>query len=165
MDINSLVSSLGLKGTLGSDVVFLILFLLLSFVLSVGLGRQKILVAMLGVYASYVAVSFIPKNFVSEQNTRILIFVALVVAFIIFFGRIIRASLSGSGAHYLIKSIIGSAIIIGLVLVIIFSWMGTKELASFVTPATKKYFTEDLYKFLWAIAPLVYLAVVRKKID
>jgi len=165
MEINNLTSSLGLKGSLGSDVVFLILFLLISFALSVGLGRQKILVAMLGVYASYVAVSFIPKNFISDANTKILLFVALVVAFIIFFGRIIRASLSGSGASYIVKSTVGSAIILGLMLVIISNWMVAKELANFVTPATKKYFTEDLYKFLWAVAPLVYLAVVRKRID
>ena len=89
MEINNLVSSLGLKGNVGSDVVFLILFLLVSFVLSVGLGRQKILVAMLGVYASYVAVSFIPKSYASEANTKILLFAALVVAFIMFFGKII----------------------------------------------------------------------------
>lgn len=165
MDINNLISSLGFKGSLGSDVVFLILFLLVSFALSVGLGKQKILVAMLGVYASYVAVLFIPKSFVSETNTKVLLFVALVVAFIIFFGRIIRASLSGSGTNYIVKSTVGSAIILGLILVIIFNWMAAKELANFVTPATKKYFTEDLYKFLWAIAPLVYLAVVRKRID
>jgi hypothetical protein len=165
MDINNLVSNLGLKGTLGSDVVFLILFLLVSFVLSVVLGRQKILVAMLGVYASYVAVLFIPKSFVTDANTKMLLFVALVVAFIMFFGKIIRASLSGSGTNYIIKSIVGSAVIIGLILTIIFSWVPAKELANFVTPTTKIYFTEDIYKFLWAIAPLVYLAVVRKKID
>ena len=95
MDINSLISSIGFKGNIGSDIVFLILFLLVSFVISFALGKHKILVALLGVYASYAVVSMAKFDFLKEANTKALFFLAILVAFVIFFSRLIRASISG----------------------------------------------------------------------
>lgn len=165
MNLNNLIANLGVKGTAAGDVTFLILFLLVSFVLSVALGRHRILVTMLGIYASYVIVFLVPETFVDDPNTKAILLLALIVAFVVMFGRIIRANLSGSGTAYLVKSTIGAAVILGLFLSVVFSWLPAKELTQFATPTTKKFFTEDLYRFFWALAPLVYLGVVRKRID
>lgn len=165
MDINSLISSIGFKGNIGSDIIFLILFILASFVISFALGKHKILVALLGVYASYAVVSMAKFDFVNEANTKALLFLAILVAFVIFFSRLIRASISGIGPVFITKLVIGSAIIVGLSLSIIFSWFPAKDLGGFSTPVTREFFTGDFYRFLWTIAPLVYLAVIRKKID
>jgi hypothetical protein len=165
MNINNLVSSIGFKGNVGSDVIFLIVFLLVSFAISFALGKHKILVALLGVYASYTVVSMAKFDFLKEGNAKALFFLAVLVAFVIFFSRLIRASISGIGPILITKLVIGSAIVVGLSLSIIFNWFPAKDLGEFSTPATREFFTGDFYKFLWSIAPLVYLAVIRKKID
>jgi hypothetical protein len=165
MNISNFISSLGFKGNIGSDIVFWILFLVISFVFSLAIGKKRILVTIVGIYASFVVVSFIPKGFIEDPINKAIIFIGLLVAFVVMFGKIINARLIGSGPSFFIKSTIGSATLIGLFLVVTIGWIPSKELSGFMTPNTKKFFTDELYRFLWAIAPLVYLGVVRKKID
>ncbi|HLM83930.1 MAG TPA: hypothetical protein VK254_01815 [Candidatus Bathyarchaeia archaeon] len=165
MNLNSLVSSLGVKGSLVGDISFLILFLLASFVVSLVLGKHRILVSLLGVYAAYVVVSLANFDLVRDPQTKSLFFLAILIAFIVMFSRIIRGSVSGHGPIFYAKLIIGTAIVIGLSLTIIIGWYSAKDLAGIVTPNVRYYFSGDLFRLLWGIAPLVYLGIVRKRID
>ena len=165
MNLNNLISNLGLKGNLAGDVSFLILFLLVSFVVSFGLGKHRLLVSLLGVYAAYAVVSLSGFQFLKEPNMKALVFLAVLVGFVVFFSRIIRGSVSGHGPMLMVKLTIGTAVVIGLSLSIILSWYTPKEIADIITPGTRKFFTDDFWKFLWGIAPLVYLGIARKRID
>lgn len=165
MNLNNLISNLGFKGNLAGDMAFLIIFLLLSFVVSFALGKHRLLVSLLGVYAAHAVISLSNFKFLEEPNSKALVFLAILAGFIMFFSKIIRGSVSGHGPMLMVKLVIGTAIVIGLSLSIIFSWYTPKELADIITPGTRKFFTGDFYQFLWAIAPLVYLGVVRKRID
>jgi hypothetical protein len=165
MNLNNLISSLGLKGNLAGDTAFLVLFALVSFVVSFALGKHRLLVSFLGVYAAYAVVNLADFEFAKSANNKTLLFLAVLVGFIFFFSRIIRANVSGHGPMLMTKLVVGTAVVVGLSLSIVFSWYSVKETADFVTPNIRKFFTGDLYKFLWGIAPLVYLGVVRKRID
>jgi len=165
MNLNNLISGLGIKSNLAGDVFFLILFLLVSFVVSFVMGKHRLLVSLLGVYAAYAVVSLSHFEFLKEPNTKALVFLAVLVGFVVFFSKIIRGSVSGHGPMLMVKLITGTAIVIGLSLSIILSWYTPKELADIITPGIRKFFTDDFYKFLWGIAPLVYLGIVRKRID
>lgn len=165
MNLNNFVSNLGIKGNLAGDVSFLILFLLVSFVLSFAMGKHRIMVSLLGVYAAYVVVSLANFDFLREPNMRTVAFLAVLIGFVVFFSKIIRGSISGYGPVFMAKLVIGTAIVIGLSLSVILSWYTPKELAGIITPNTRKFFTADFYRFLWGIAPLVYLGVVRKRVD
>lgn len=165
MNLNNLLGSIGIKSNLAGDVSFLILFVLISFVVSFVLGKHRILVSLLGVYAAYAVVSLANFDFVRDPQTKSLFFLAVLVAFVMLFTRIIRGSVSGHGPAFYAKITIGTAIVIGLSLSFVMSWYPAKELVGIITPNVRIYFVGDLYKFLWAIAPLVYLGVVRKRID
>lgn len=163
MYLNNLFSTIGFKGNLGSDVIFLIVFLLVSFAVSFVMGKHRLLVSLLGVYVAYAVTNLAKSDFIKDSNTRVLLFLAVLVGFILLFARIIRASVSGSGPALIVKMVIGAAIVIGLSLSIILGWYGAKDFENFISPNVRLYFTADLYKFLWAIAPLAYLIVVRKR--
>lgn len=165
MNLNNLVSNLGIKGSLAGDVSFLILFLLVSIVVSFALGKHRILVSLLGVYAAYVVVNLTNFDLVREPQAKTLFFLTILLGFIVMFSRIIRGSVSGHGPMFIVKLAIGTAIVIGLSLSIILDWYSSKELATVITPSVKLYFTGDFYRFAWGIAPLVYLGIVRKRID
>jgi hypothetical protein len=165
MDLNNLLGNLGVKSNLAGDVSFLILFLLVSFVVSFALGKRRILVSLLGAYAAFAVVSFSSFEFLSEPSVKTLAFLAILIGFMLFFSRIIRGSVSGHGPMLVVKLAIGTAVVIGLSLSIILNWYTPKELAGVITPGIREFFTGDIYKFLWGIAPLVYLGIVRKRID
>jgi len=165
MNLNNLLGNIGIKSNLAGDVSFLILFVLISVVVSFVLGKHRILVSLLGVYAAYVVVNLANFEFVRDPQSKTLFFLTILIGFIVMFSRIIRGSVSGHGPMLIAKLAIGTAIVVGLSLSIILGWYSTKELADVITPGIKSYFTGDLYKFLWGIAPLVYLGVVRKRID
>jgi hypothetical protein len=165
MNLNNLLGSLGIKSNLAGDVSFLILFVLVSFVVSFALGKHRILTSILGVYAAYAVVAFSNFDFLKDPGMKTLAFLAVLVGFIIFFSKIIRSSVSGHGPVFMVKLVIGTAIVIGLSLCVILNWYTPKELADIITPGTRKFFTDDIFRFLWAIAPLVYLGAVRKRID
>jgi hypothetical protein len=165
MNLNSLLGIIGIKSNLAGDVSFLIIFLLVSFAVSFVLGKHRILVSLLGVYAAYAVVNLASFDFLKDAQTKTLIFLAVIIGFVMMFSRIIRGSVSGHGPVFYAKLTIGTAIVIGLSLSIILVWYPAKDLANLVTPSVKMYFTDGLYRFLWAIAPLVYLGIVRKRID
>jgi hypothetical protein len=165
MNLNNLLGNLGIKSNLAGDVSFLILFLLVSFVVSFALGKHRILVSLVGVYAAYMVVNFARFEFLKEPSAKTLAFLAILAGFVLFFSKIIRGSVSGHGPVFMAKLVLGTAIVIGLSLSVILNWYTPKELADVITPGTRKFFTDDLWRFFWAIAPLVYLGVVRKRID
>jgi hypothetical protein len=165
MNLNSLTASIGFKGSLGNDLIFLILFLIASFIVSFFMGKHRILVSLLGVYAAYAVVSLANFDFTKDPSSKSLIFLAVLVCFVILFSRIIRANVTGHGPILIIKLVIGAAIVIGLSLSIILSWYPAKEFVALVSSNTRIYFTGDIYKFVWGIAPLAYLVVVRKRLD
>lgn len=165
MNLNNLISGLGIKSNLAGDVSFLILFLLVSFVVSFAMGKHRLLVSLLGVYAAYAVVSLARFDFLNEPSMKTLVFLAVLVSFAAFFSKIVRGSVSGHGPMLMLKLALGTAVVIGLSLSIILGWYTPKELADIITPGTRKFFTGDFWKFVWAIAPLVYLGIVRKRID
>ncbi len=165
MNLNNLISNLGIKGNLAGDISFLILFLLTSFVISFALGKHRILVSLIGVYAAYAVVGMTNFSFLKEPNIKAAVFLAVLVGFVIFFSKIIRGNISGHGPMLMAKLTIGTAIVVGLSLSVILSWYTPKELSDIITPNTRKFFTADFYRFLWGIAPLIYLGVVRKRVD
>ena len=165
MNLNNLISNLGLKGNIAGDISFLVLFLLVSLVVSFALGKHRILVSLLGVYAAYAVVNVANFEFARESNGKVFLFLAVLVGFILFFSKIIRGSVSGHGPMLVVKLVIGTAIVIGLSLSVVLSWYTPKELVDIITPGTRKFFTDDFWRFLWVIAPLVYLGIVRKRID
>jgi len=165
MNLNNFVNNFGIKGSLAGDVSFLILFLLVSFVVSFVLGKHRILVSLLGVYAAYAVVSLANFDFVRDPQSKSLLYLAILVGFIVMFSRIIRGSVSGHGPAFIVKMTIGTAIVVGLSVAIIIGWYPAKDTASIVTPNVRYYFSGDLFRFLWGIAPLVYLGIVRKRID
>jgi hypothetical protein len=165
MNLNNLLGNIGIKSNLAGDVSFLIMFLLVSFVVSFVLGKHRILISLLGVYAAYAVVNLANFDFVRDPQTKSLFFLAILIGFVATLTRIVRGSVSGAGPAFYAKLTIGTAIVIGLSLSIILVWYPAKDLENVVTPSVKMYFTDDLYRFLWAIAPLVYLGVVRKRID
>jgi hypothetical protein len=165
MNLNNLLGNLGIKSNLAGDVSFLILFLLISFVVSFALGKHRILVSLIGVYAAYVVVIFTRFDFLKEPNMKALAFLTLLIGFILYFSKIVRGSVSGYGPMLIVKLVVGTAIVIGLSLSVILSWYTPKELADVITPGTRKFFTGDFWQFVWAVAPLVYLGVVRKRVD
>jgi len=97
MNLNNLASSAGFKGNLGSDLTFLILFLLVSFVLSFIMGKHRILVSLLGIYASFAVISMSNFEFLKDPNLKVVIFLAVIVGFVLTFSRMIHSSVSGSG--------------------------------------------------------------------
>ena len=74
MNLNNLLGSIGIKSNLAGDVSFLILFVLISFVISFVLGKHRILVSLLGVYAAYAVVSLANFDFVRDPQTKSLFF-------------------------------------------------------------------------------------------
>ncbi len=164
MNLNNLLGNIGIRSNLAGDVSFLILFLIFSLAVSFVLGKRRILVSLLGVYAAYGIVNLAKFDFLKESSVKTLIFLALLVGFILFFSKIVRGSISGHGPILIVKLFLGTAIVIGFSLSIVLSWQAPKELADIITPGARKFFTEDFWRFFWAIAPLVYLGIV-KRID
>lgn len=165
MNLSNLISNFGMKGTLASDVSFLILFILASFALSLILGKHRILVSLVGVYVAYAVLSFASFDFTKDPQMKTLLFLVVLISFIVMFSRIIRGSVSGHGPSLIMKTTIAMAIVVGFSLSIILNWYPAKDTANIIAPSVRAYFTGDLYKFLWAIGPLVYLGIVRKRID
>jgi len=164
MNLNNLLGSIGIRSNLVGDVSFLILFLAFGLAVSFVLGKRRMVVSLLGVYAAYGIINLARFDFLKEPSTKTLVFLALLIGFVLFFSKIWRGSISGHGPVLVAKLFLGTVIVTGLSLSVVLSWQTSKELTDLITPSARKFFTDDFWRFVWSIAPLVYLGVV-KRID
>lgn len=151
--------------------LFVILFLLVAaFLLGLTIGRNKIIILLISIYIAIVVISFFPFGDIFETPKTdenfvypIAIFLVVVVVFFILLSNsALKKALKKTGDKSVFQIVLFSLFYIGLILSVVLSYF-PQDLVDRFNPITQKVFMTELAKFLWAILPVVGMAVIRKK--
>ncbi len=151
--------------------LFVVLFLIVAAcLLGLTLGRNKIIILLISIYIAAVVISFFPFGDIFEtpktdENFVYPIVIFIVVVFI-FYVLLSNSALQKAFRRTGDKSVflIGffSLFCVGLVLSVILSFF-PEDLIKTFNPITQTLFMAKLSKFLWALVPVIGMAVLRKK--
>lgn len=151
--------------------LFVILFLIVAaFLLGLTMGRNKIIVLLISIYVAIVVINFFPFGDIFEIPKTsdnfvypIAIFIVTVFIFYILLSNsALKKALRRTGDKSVFLICLFSLFCIGLVLSVVLSFF-PKDLVETLNPVTQKLFMSELSQFLWALVPVLGMAVIRKR--
>ena len=156
--------SIGIPKVYAGDIALLFLMVLAGIALMFIVKKTKIGAFAYAVYTAYVITEVANFDFIDTYTIKSVIFlsIAIVLHYSLFKPTVV-VKLGGSNITRWIKRIVISFTIIGLIATIILGWMPDKEVLKILSPFGLKIFTTDFAKFIWAIAPISTLIVVRAR--
>lgn len=152
------------------DLFIWIFFIVASFLYGVSLGRDRIIVIMVGLYMALAIVGNTP--FLRTITAQVDVqgfgakFTVFVGSFVIFFFLLSRSALSDAlsranprNGNWLQVSIY-SVLHVGLLISIVLSFLPLTSIA-LLAPMTQQVFLSDIGRFVWLIAPIVAMIVLQ----
>lgn len=155
MNLNSILSAVGLGGNLSQNVSLIVILALLSLVLGLVAGRQRLIPILLGAYISIVIVNNLPGEFFSDTSYKLILFLALIALFAISGQRFLSGSLAFGSKFW--KLIFFSFLEIMLILSFVFSIIPKTTALGYVSSSAYGYFVSEWFSFIWLIFPLLFL--------
>lgn len=154
------------------DLFILIFFVVVSLLYGLTLGRDRIVVVLVSIYMALAVVQNAPflKNFTATVTLnqsfafRITVFLGifLILFFLLSHSGLVKILGQGSGRGSWWQVMLFSFLHVGLLLSVILSFLpevARNELA----PITKALFVSDMAKFVWIIAPILVMTIVREE--
>lgn len=167
--MNSLLASANLN--IASWELILMLFLIgAGFLLGLALGKQRIFALLLGGYISFALMSvfsfkkFFPDLFKKEENFVILVVFFLVLIGLIYFvlsRSILRSSIKRKNRS-IFQSLILGVFLVGMLISLVFFFL-PKDLLMAFSETTKNVFNTATARFLWMVAPLIFIGIFKGK--
>ncbi|PJA87220.1 MAG: hypothetical protein CO141_00565 [Candidatus Moranbacteria bacterium CG_4_9_14_3_um_filter_42_9] len=165
MNFSLLLSKLGLSQKLSQDVMLILIIALISFVYGMLLGKYKIMTVLINIYVSFALISVIPKDFVLDYNTKLILFFVLVAGLTLVSKRFFDLSISGAGSYFLLKVFLMSFLQVALVLSIVFSTVSKKVALEYVSLDAYGYLTAGFLPLVWMVLPLAYMFFIYKRFN
>ncbi len=153
------------------DLFILIFFVVFVVLFGLTLGRSRILTALLSTYIGWAVVSNLP--YLTEETSQKFnlgpVFVLKLVVFgavlVISFFFLIRAGIlpeGGEGVSHLPHIFLFSVFQAGLLISIVLSFLPPST-ANSLAGITRTFFVSDIARFLWILAPIVGMFLVKKE--
>lgn len=154
MNLNAILSKIGLGGSVSQDVSLLIILGLFGLAFGTVVGRQKSVPVLLSTYISMAVVSVLPADFLN-YSYKLMLFLVLIALFTISGKRFLSGSLAFGSKIW--KLFAFSFLEIVFILSVVFSIIPQSVALGFVSSSAYGYFTSGWFPFIWLIAPLVFL--------
>jgi hypothetical protein len=150
----------------GDWAIFLI-FLVTAFIYGIFMGRNRLVMVMMGSYFSFVLVKFIPwKQFDYEPQSNLLIFILLALILGFYFllpHSAFRSALRGSRKKSdWWQSLILSILQIGLILSMVLSFLDKKVIEG-LSPLAQMIFSGQVPQFLWLLMPIAAMMFLKPR--
>ncbi len=151
--------------------LFVILFMIVAgFLLGLSLGRNKLLILLISIYSGIAVINFFPFGDIFElpktDENFVYPIAVFIVTIILFFFLLSNSALNRTfkrtGDKSVILIFIFSLFCIGLILSIVLSFF-PKDLIATFNPITQTLFMARLSKFLWALVPILGMAVIGRR--
>lgn len=155
------------------DLFLIIFFIIAAFIYGISMGRDRIIVIMVGIYIALALVTNAPfinpgtGSQIGFYDFYVFKVTAFLTAFILLFIILSRSSLlkafsSDDISGGIFQVLIFSILHVGLLISITLSFLPPESLDLF-SDFTKNIFTNETARFLWLVAPIVFMGISKNK--
>jgi uncharacterized membrane protein len=159
MDINTTLAQFGISDQLAKDTVLLIVIFIFGFIYGMLLSHHKLMSALANIYVAFAVINALPREMPVTANTKIIIFLAIIVLLTILSRRFFDIAFAGFGANKIWKIYTVSVLEIILILSIVFSIMSKTEATKYVSNTANHYLAGDWFRLVWMVAPLIFMLI------
>lgn len=153
MNLNLILSKIGLDGNMSQDFSLLIIVVLLSLAFGTLIGKQRAIPVLLGTYISAMIVKNLPNDF--AELYKLILFVVLIALFTIYGRKFLSGSLAFGSKLW--KLFVFSFLEIMLIVSIAFSLISKSTALGFISASSYDYVVSGWFPFIWLVAPLIFL--------
>lgn len=162
--MTNLLIGIGFSKTYAGDISLLLTMLLAGIILMFVVKKTKVGAFAFAIYAAYFITEIANFDFIDTYVIKSIVFLVIALGLhYSLFKPTVTIKLGGGNITRWVKRIIISFTIIGLIASIILGWMPDKEVLTMLSPFGLKIFTTSFAKMAWVVAPLIVLAVVRRR--
>jgi len=155
---------IGVPKLYAGDIALMLLMVLTGIALMFIVKKTKIGAFAFAVYVAYFITEAAHFEFVDTYLVKSVIFLAVaIILHYSLFKPTVVIKLGGGNLTRWIKRIVISFTIVGFMVTIILGWMPDKEVLKMLSSFGLKVFTTDFAKFIWAVAPIITLFVVKQR--
>ena len=157
MNLNLILSKIGISTQLTQDVTLIIFIALASFIYGMLLGRHRLMNLLANIYISFALVKVIPEALASGYVNKPIIFFALIIIFTLLSKRFFEVSLTGMGSNNLWRVFSMSFLQIALILSIAFSLIPQKDALGYISANAYNYLVVGWSPLVWMALPLIFV--------
>ena len=156
--------NIGIPRAYAGDIALLLLMILAGVALMFIVKKTKIGAFAFAIYTAYLITEVADFDFIDTYmiKTGVFLIISIGLHYVLFKPTVI-VKLGGGSMMRWVKRISISFTIVGLMSTIILGWMPDKEVIKMLSPFGLKIFTTSLAQFVWAVAPIAVLIIVRKR--
>ena len=176
MAIREFLTSFYIGAASGWDLFIILILLIAVFAYGFFLGRNRMIVLLLGSYFSLAIVQVLPWSRLTDlgwlgigespsASLEIIIFLGLILLFYFLIPRSILSSslrIKKRGKASWLQLFILSVVQVGLLAMVILSFLPSQTIAN-LAPLIKKLFVGPEAQFVWIILPILTIILMRRK--
>lgn len=155
------------------DWMIILIFLIVAFVYALSMGKNRLVVVILGTYFSFMLTKSVPWSELGfagikeapSSTVQVFIFLAIILGFYFLIPHSALSSalrLRGRSRSSWWQALVLSILQIGLILSIAISFLTGKIVAG-LSPLAKTIFVGPLVQFLWLLLPLLVIMFLRRR--
>ena len=163
--LQSLSLSKFMPAQLAGDLSFLLIFVAVSLVAGMYLGRTQLVAVVMFNYIDVALITVLPSSiFAAVPYGRAGVFLAIFAIIFIVGDYVLDIHISSSGSDFFWRVLIMSFLAIGMLTSIVFSFLPMSDLMKFLSKSSLDYFISPNAQMAWMITPLIFLLFVNKRL-
>lgn len=165
MDLNVILSRVGISTSMTQDVTLLLVVVLASFIFGMFIGRYRLVTVLINIYVAFALLHVVPDGYLTTTAAMLLFFFVLLIILTLFDKKIFEISISGSGPDFLWRVFGVSFLEIALLASITLSVMPKKEALMLVSKNAYFYLASPNAQLFWMALPLLAIFFMHKRLN
>ncbi|OGI29210.1 MAG: hypothetical protein A2288_00360 [Candidatus Moranbacteria bacterium RIFOXYA12_FULL_44_15] len=165
MNLNSILSKVGLSTAMAQDVTLLLVVLFVSFVFGMFIGRYKLITVLINIYVSFAILKTVPAEYIKNYDSELIFFFTSFIILTIVSKRLFEIYISGSGSGFLWRVFVMSFLEVVFLISITLSILPKKVALGYVSPTSYEYLASPVAQFVWMVVPLAFMFTIHKRLN
>ncbi|KKP79553.1 MAG: hypothetical protein A2271_01425 [Candidatus Moranbacteria bacterium RIFOXYA12_FULL_35_19] len=163
MNLGLLLSKIGISSNFVQDATLLVVIILLTIAFAFLIGRGRLISVLVSFYISLALLNVFPKEYLKDYSYELGLFFILLILIAIFSKRIFGIYISSSEFMWRIFAV--SFLEVAMLFSLVFSILPEKKALGYISQNTYGYLVSSPYNFLWLIAPIIFVYLIRKRLN
>lgn len=163
MNINLLLSKIGISQSFVQDFTLLLVVAILTVAVAFLVGRHRLIQSLIGIYISLALLGAFPEKYLSDFSYELIFFFIALVLVTIFSKKIFGIYISSS--EFMWRIFVVSFLEVVLMLSIVFTITPKKTALEYISPNAYDYLVSPIFHFTWLFIPLLFVYLIRKRLN
>ena len=163
MDISLLLSKIGISQSFVQDFMLLLVIAGITVAFVFLIGRHRLIQMLISTYIALALLQAFPEKYLSDYPYELVLFFISLIILTIFSKKIFGIYISSS--EFMWRIFVVSFLEVVLLFSIIFTITPKKIALGYISPNTYSYLVSSEFHFLWLFTPLVFVYLIRKKLN